>query len=204
MELSETITSTVGLRTYLMDLGGGIAMFAALCLLACWIFKIQKAKDLKRIVTQGKAMQYLLANAATLCILPAMLWYYWMCGKRGDFGTSDAIIIPMMTQLVWIMIWLPLSNLFLFLSLRRSVLPASLLVRTTSSAVTLKGWNIVYALCLGIMLLLLLRSIVFGSLFEIPILMVFIYVLLSLRAGKIAYYTQKSATPKDTPLSVEG
>ena len=140
---------------------------------------------MKSVKTKNKTVLWMLANGMALLMIPATGWYYLFRAMRGDYlPSADSIGIPIAIQSHTVLLFLLPLNVFVLLSLMRSSLPAPMFQPKPclkgKNKLELWFWDIVF----GVVLILL---VIDGDHIMIVLMMGFIYLLLSLRAGKVNY-----------------
>ena len=147
---------------------------------------------MKSVKTKNKTVLWMLANGMALLMIPATGWYYLFRAMRGDYlPSADSIGIPIAIQSHTVLLFLLPLNVFVLLSLMRS----SLLAPMFQPKPCLKGknklelwfWDIVIGVLLALAVVVLILLVIDGDHIMIVLMMGFIYLLLSLRAGKVNY-----------------
>ena len=100
---------------------------------------------------------------------------------------ADSISIPIFSEVLVVFILLIPMNLFLFLALSQSKMPAQLLYWPKHHNTRSIVWEVVFELCLLLDIIFLATSIFDGDYVSVIVNTFFIYVILSLRAGKILF-----------------
>ncbi|HEY9732457.1 MAG TPA: hypothetical protein V6C89_11135 [Drouetiella sp.] len=136
----------------------------------------------------NKFIYLLLLNLAWFSNMPALVQYYQFCLARGDYPVhADSISIPIFQCALGLVILAPIINLIAYLLLRRSKLPAPLLMPFGRNAQD----SIFCAICLLLSLYLVYSWM--EMLFDAPIAgwmllpstAVSLYLTWSMRAGMI-------------------
>ena len=184
----EEVDQLITPKNRLMDSGSGLVLFSLLMLAFLFVSKIHVWSDFLKLTTKKKPFYCIASNLALLLMIPGTFWYYSYRGSRGDYPMfADSIGIPIITQTVVFLIMLIPLNLFLILALIRSQMPASLLYRRKSRRARSIVWEVVFGLCLLLNIFFLVMSIVDGDHVSVLVELFFVYVLFSLRAGKMQY-----------------
>lgn len=171
-----------------LDMGSGLVVFSVLMLVFLFASKTVAWVDFMKLSTKKKPFYYIVSNLALLLLIPGSIWYYSYRGARGDYPSyADSIGLPIANEALAILILLIPMNLFLLLALIRSQLPAQLLYRPERHHARAVVWEIVFGLCLLLDLVFLAESIIVGDHVSIVVNACFVYILLSLRAGKMQY-----------------
>ena len=176
-----------GKITY-MDMGAGIAIASSAILLFLLITGLHTFSDFKRIRTPRRATIFIMTNMAWLSVAAGNIWYYIFRLGRGDyppFADSIGIAVVPVTFAVLFM-FIPL-NVFLLFSLFRSRLPCRIYKKADHYTAGLVLWEVIFDLLILSDLLYCIATIVDGDHINILVALYFLYILLSLRAGKIAH-----------------
>ncbi|MEM7179714.1 MAG: hypothetical protein AAF518_02295 [Spirochaetota bacterium] len=172
----------------LLDLGAGLTMAAAILSLFFIAKKVYHISDLVKIMGIRKSSIIYLSNIIWWTLIPANWYYYTHRYNRGDYPPhADSYVIGIMGMAYFTILFFPPLNLFLWLSMRKSILPAKIFTKPTHYTGIALIWEIIFVLCLLLNLLVLVLTIIDGDHFTIPIIMFFTYTLLVLRGGKIAF-----------------
>lgn len=196
-KMSQITTSKV----LITDISNGIVSFSLFGLVLSVISKVKEWKDLKKLKTQNKFKTFIMANIAWLLLIPNTFFYYYYRSLRGDYPPfADSIGIPIMQQTAFILFMLVPLNLFLLVCLYKSNLPTKLLMRPSIYKRTNILWNVFFCVVLLLDMVCLILFIVDGDHISIMVSMFFLYILLSLRAGKLNYIenVQNILTPNQT------
>ncbi|MBW3126951.1 hypothetical protein [Hymenobacter profundi] len=173
-------------RNTLLDASSGIAIASATLFLFVFRKRPYTNGQLRQLRTLNKQQFFLWFNAGWLLLFVALHWYYLYRGARGDFPPfADSIGIPLMygeTALLWC--W-PFLNGLLLLALWPAKLPASLFVKArqyTWRAILVESW---WGFLLLLAVLYAILTVIDGDHLTIPVALLFVYLLLTLRAGYI-------------------
>lgn len=183
-EISQITTS----KSFIMDIANGIISFSLFGILLLHILRINEWKDCKKLKTQNKFTTFVLSNVAWILLIPSTYFYYYFRAFRGDYPPfADTISIPIIQQMAFILFMLAPLNLVLLVSLHKSELPTRLLMRPLFYKRSMILWEVFFHIFLLVDIMCLILFIVDGDHMSIIISMFFIYIILSLRAGKLNY-----------------
>lgn len=191
-EIISNESTSIGLWTRCMDIGSGIISFSFGCLCFLFFLNVKTLQDLKSVKTKNKTVLWMLANGMALLMIPATGWYYLFRAMRGDYlPSADSIGIPIAIQSHTVLLFLLPLNVFVLLSLMRSSLPAPMFQPKPclkgKNKLELWFWDIVIGVLLALAVVVLILLVIDGDHIMIVLMMGFIYLLLSLRAGKVNY-----------------
>lgn len=171
-----------------MDLGSGLAAFSLVMLVLLFASRTTTWGDFQKLMTKKKLFYWIANNLALLLLIPGAFWYYSFRGARGDYPMfADSIGIPLYSETVTMLVLLIPLNLFLLLTLTRSKMPAQLLYWPQHHNARSVVWEVVFGLCLLVTVFFLVTSIVDGDPVSVIVNTFFVYVILSLRAGKLLF-----------------
>ncbi|MDR0763577.1 MAG: hypothetical protein LBF01_03675 [Bacteroidales bacterium] len=182
-------------KFFFLNFGSGLIVFSLFWFLSLIICRVSKWNDFKTIEAKGNKFLFVFSNIVwSLTILWTFIHYTF----RATMGyyppyIVDNIHIPILFQISVCVGFFPFINLFLIFSLLKSKLPTKLFIKyehKRKKSVFL--WEISFFLLLVIDVILLFLFIIDGRLIPIMVSMCFVYVLLSLRAGKLNYYNHKT------------
>ena len=131
---------------------------------------------------------------ADILLAIATVIYYSYRGYRGDYPpAADSIGIPIAMQSSGILFFLLPMNVFLIASTLRSstCLPGPMFQKTIKNTASLVGWKIVLHTLILLALVFLVLIVVDGDTLSTWSMLMFLYVLLSVRAGKVNHYNSK-------------
>lgn len=189
-QFSEQYLAAVAkLRTHkydLYDLGLGLLSFAVVSLLISVFAKIKTFQDVKQIRSRRRSDLFALLNLACLAVIPALFLYYDRTGSRGDYPWfADSVMIAIVGGAAGVLSLLPIFNLILAGFLFRSQHPAPLFRRFQKYGL----FAILVEMYMFFLLLLVgwafVVAIIKGDILGVPICITLLYVVLSLRAGKV-------------------
>ena len=175
-------------KNKLMDFGSGLAVFSAMMLAFLFATKTATWGDFMKHSTKKKPFYYIASNIALLLLILGSFWYYSYRGARGDYPMfADSIGIPIFSEALAMFIMLIPMNLFLLLALTQSKMPAQLLYWLKHHHTRGVVWEVVFGLCLLLNVICLVASIFGGDHVSVIVNAFYIYVILSLRAGKMLF-----------------
>ncbi|WP_460621320.1 hypothetical protein [Hymenobacter tenuis] len=179
-------------RNELLDVGSGIAV-ASLTLLAFVIGKrLRTVTQLRQLGVPSKRQFFIWLNAGWVVLFADLLWYYHYRAVRGDFPPfADSIAIPVMYGTVGLLACWPVLNLVLLLVLR----PAKLSGQLFEVPSVYTGRAILTEVLCGIGLVLVgwyaIIVVLDGDHLTIPVVLLFLYLVLVVRAGYMWALNQK-------------
>ncbi|TGE04536.1 hypothetical protein [Hymenobacter fodinae] len=179
-------------RNELLDAGSGIAIAS----ITLWLFVVGKGlravAQLRQLRTPNKRQFFIWFNTGWVVLFAALHWYYHYRGVRGDFPPfADSIGIPLYYGTIGLLVFWPVLNLLWLLVLWPVQLGGHLLVKPlayTWQSVLVEGLCGVWLLIVG---LYSISTIIDGDHLTIPVVLLFIYLLLVLRAGHLQAFNQK-------------
>lgn len=179
-------------KIIVMDLGNGVITFSLFSLLFLFLFKIRTWRDFLSVKAGQRTFLFVLSNIVWFLMIPGTYFYYFYRGSRGDYTLfTDSVSIPIIQQtFFYLLLFIPL-NLFLLFTLIKSKLPAKLFFRPGKYKKMSILWELFFVCSLLINLICLILFIIDGDHVSIMVSMFFAYILLSLRAGKLNYYSEK-------------
>jgi hypothetical protein len=134
----------------------------------------------------NKLIYLLLLNLSLFGTMPSIVEYFQVCQKRGDYPVqADSIGIPIFFGAIGIVVLSPILSTVVYLLLRRSRLPAPLIAQFKSTDI--KGF-LVYLLVSFFMVyewISLLSEVASAGWMRLPSLVVAIYLVWSVRAGRM-------------------
>ena len=175
-------------KNKLMDAGSGVVVFSVLMLAFLFASKTTTWNDFLKLSTKKKPFYFIASNLALLLLIPGTFWYYSYRGSRGDYPMfADSIAIPIFEEIGAVIILLRPLNLFLLLALSKSQLPSRLLYWPKRHHARSVVWEVVFGLCLLFDLAFLVESVVDGAHVSVAVNLCFVYIILSMRAGKMLF-----------------
>lgn len=187
--------STYGLHSQVEDVGMGMCALAIGLLLGLIISKYRKWKRLGEIEAGSVLTVFAMANLADILLVLATILYYYYRALRGDYPPdADSIGIPVVMQSSGILFFLLPMNIFLIASTLKSNtrLPGPMFQKTIRNTAPLVGWKIVLHGLILLALACLVLSVIGGDALAVLSMLMFLYVLLSVRAGKVNHYNSKA------------
>lgn len=168
------------------DLGSGIIIFSSTILTFLYYRKIKTNSDLKNLKSLSKKEIFIWANLFWLILIPGTYFYYFFRLSRGDYPPfADSIAIPISSQTDALLYLIIPLNIFLFVAAYKSKLPKKIFIKINFKTLNCSFWKIIFSLLLILNQLILLPLIIDGDHFMIITNVVFTFILLSLRTGKI-------------------
>ena len=187
--------STYGLHSQVEDVGMGMCALAIGLLLGLIISKYRKWKRLGEIEAGSVLTVFAMANLADILLVLATILYYYYRVLRGDYPPdADSIGIPVVMQSSGILFFLLPMNIFLIISTakKNTRLPGLMFQKTVKNTAALVAWKIVLYVLMLLTLACLVLSVIDGDMLSVLAMLMFLYVLLSVRAGKVNYYNSKA------------
>jgi len=188
--------TTYGQHSEVQDCGLGICALAAGLLVFLFLYDITRWRDLQVIRTRGVSTIFLVANIADLILIPGTFIYYSFTGIRGDYPyDADSVGIPIIANCSIILFFLIPMNSFLYLSTmkRNTKLPAPFFQKAVSHSAAFLFWEILIDLLVVTNFVCLALFTVSGDTVSVLSMLLFLYVLLSVRAAKVNYYNRQAA-----------
>lgn len=189
--------TTYGLHSEVQDFGLGICALAVGLLVFLYLYNITQWGDLPVIKTRGVSTIFLVANIADLILIPGTFIYYSFTGLRGDYPyDADSVGLPIYTNCSIILFFLIPMNGFLYLSTlkRNTKLPAPFFQKAIGRCAAFLFWKIFIDLLVVINLVCLVFFVVRGDTISVFSMLLFLYVLLSVRAAKVNYYNPQTTS----------
>lgn len=185
---SEIIDSVM--RKDIFHIGVGIFTLGVVFTAVLMIFKIRQWEHFGRMRAVNKWWIFLLMNATTVALFPAAKIYLdlfvWLHAEDLD-GTSDTLAIPLAGMLTLALFTLVATNILLLLALPHTTLPAQMKIRYTHTSKELNAWRVALVALLLLNIIYLALSIMMGAIMGVIAASVYMYVIFSLHAGKIAW-----------------
>ena len=173
-------------RNSWLDIGSGVAVSSLTVLLFLRANRVQSWARFRRLKTVGKSGFLLWLNAGWALLFAALYWYYYYRSLRGDFRPmADSIGIPLMYgQDALLVCWL-VSNAVSLLALWPARLPALLFEKPKHNSWPAVLVDAVLFLPLTFTGLYTIATISDGDHLTIPVALLFVYLLLVVRAGYV-------------------
>ncbi len=174
------------LKVTLMDVGSGLMVATLVVLAFSSKHGIKTFADFNRLQLLSKTSIFIWANIAWLVLVPGTIWYYTFRSSRGDYPPfADSTWIPTVSQISGILVLLIPINLFILISTIKINLPTSLFIKAERYTAKLILWESLLVTLILFNLLLLFWFVKDGDHISILVNLVFTYILLTLRAGRI-------------------
>jgi hypothetical protein len=176
-----------------LNFGSGLIAFSLFWLLFLIVCRVSTWNDFKTVEAKGNKFLFVFSNVVLFLTIPwVFIRYFYRVNIIGDFPppyTTTHILFPISIC----MGLFPCINLLLVFSLLKSKLPTKLFIRYKGEMTkSIFRWERLFVVLLVIDIILLLLFIIDGQLIPIMVSMFFIYVLLSLRAGRLNYYNHNT------------
>lgn len=176
-----------GNRIKIMDIGSGLMVSSIFILCFLYVKRINGWCDLLKLKSMKKITVISLSNIILLMQIPGCFLYYSYRLSRGDYPCyADNIGIPIMSQTIVNLIGIIPLNIFLILALINSDLNTPLFVKNNGYKKTVV-WNVLFVIFVIFQSITFVASVIDGDCVFIISSLLFVYILLSLRAGKINY-----------------
>ncbi len=176
----------------IQNLVNGLLTFSIFGFIFCAILRIRHVSDFKNTKTLNKPMMYFVINILWAIYFVGTWFYYGYRSWRGDYSPyQDAVMLAIVPQNIFNLIYFIPLNLFYFLFLRQTELPTTMGVElSTPKTKKLKIlFSILYTFIV-LNILNLINTIIGGDHFSIIITTLYIYTLFSLRAGIIKKHNE--------------
>jgi len=171
----------------LMDLGAGIVIASGIILLFLLLTKTKTLSDFKNLKSLNKLSIFVSTNLVWLLLIPGTFWYYTFRAGRGDYPPfADSIGIPIYTQIPFFLCLIIPMNLFILLTTINTTLPTKLFIKADTYSRTVILWEMFFGFWLLLNLICFIEFLIDGDHISIIVNLFFTYILLNLRAGKIA------------------
>lgn len=184
------VPTSVTLGNYeLLMWGVGIFAFGVVFITILLIFKIWKWKHFTRVKAAGKGWLFLLMNTATVAQFPATILHLRIIGQMypDKFMHNDALGLALMGAWNLAFFTLIATNILFLIAMPHTTLPALMAMRCKRRSKELNMWRVIFAILLIINLCFLAIAINIGAVMGIIAAAVYMYVIFSLHAGKIAW-----------------
>lgn len=181
-------------RNGLLDVGSGIATTSLTLLAFVSGKRLRTVAQLRQLGTPSKRQFFIWLNAGWVVLFGSLHWYYHYRSVRGDFPPfADSIAIPVMYGTVGLLACWPVLNLLLLLVIR----PAKLSGQLFEVPSVYTGRAILTEVLCGIGLVLVggyaVIVILDGDHVTIPVVLLFLYLVLVVRAGYMWALNQKAS-----------
>lgn len=179
--------TTVGLWTYLFDLGNGLVAFSLSMLLFMLVAKVREWRDFMSVKALERGWLVLISFLSSALSFPSSFLYYTLRARRGDYPPNhDTLSIPLAYSLAFGLILTLVVTVLASLVSQNCFLPASLGISAKEKSNRHRVRNIVFWTLVLLLILILVSYIIDGSQTDIPRVIAYLYVAFSIRAGKVA------------------
>jgi hypothetical protein len=190
MSMDEYYKKNDELRThkiFFMDLGIGMIIGMTTILIFFIKNKVKTVSDLKTLKTFCKKWHvFVLLNIAGLLNVVGAAWYYIFRQLRGDYPPfADSIGIPIMAEVYALSLVLIPWNIIAQLLLVKSRLPARLFQIPDKYNWKSISWEVIFVILIIVTFIGFVKTVISGDHGFIITNLVFIYLLLTLRAGQL-------------------
>lgn len=169
--------------------GVGLLSFGVTFITFLLIFKIWEWKHFVRVKAAGKGWLFWLMNAATVSLIPAAALHLHIIGHMypDKFMHNDALGLALIGAWNLALFTLIATNIMFIIAMPHTTLPAKMALRCARRSKELNMWRVIFAILLIINLCFLAIAINIGAVMGIIAAAVYMYVIFSLHAGKIAW-----------------
>ncbi len=173
----------------ILQMGIGVFSLGVVSALFQFFFKVWRWEHFLRIRAMGRGWLFLLMNAATVALFPAAVLYLRIIGVLYPerYGHSDALGMALMGAWALSLLTLIVTNVLFIIAQPHTTLPARMAMRCARRSKELNAWRVVFALLLLADIIFLAISINVGAVMGVVAAAVYMYVIFSLHAGKIAW-----------------
>lgn len=179
-------------RNSITDIGNGLITFSFCVLVFLSIQKINHWDDFLKLKAKKRVFLFCISNFMLILLIPGTYIYYLYRGWRGDYPpVADSIGVPIYYNTLFYLHCIIPLNLFLLLALSKSNLQTYLYIKTAKYNWIVVVWECVFIIFILLLLIILFFSIIDGDHATIIGCLSFIYIVVSLRAGKMNYYRNK-------------
>ncbi|MET4104929.1 hypothetical protein [Hymenobacter sp. UYP22] len=173
-------------RNELLDVSSGITLAGLTMLLFVTVRRIRHMQGFLELRTPTKRQFFIWFNIGWIVLFGALHWYYLYRGARGDYPPfADSIGIPLYYGQATLLVCWPVLNMLLLLA----IWPAKMGGYLFEKPLIYTWWVLLIEVFNGIWLVLvvlyLLVSVLDGDHLTAPVIMLFLYLLLVLRAGHV-------------------
>lgn len=179
-------------RNAWLDVGSGVAISSMTVLLYLRAGRVQTRARFRRLKTVGKTGFLIWLNVGWAILLASLYWYYYYRSFRGDFPPfADSLGIPLYYgQAALLGGWL-ISNALFLLALWPAQLPALLFSKFKRNTLLAALIDALLGLVVLLTGLYAILTIIDGDHLTIPVMLLFVYLLLVLRAGYVQKINRK-------------
>ncbi|MBQ8270287.1 MAG: hypothetical protein IJZ22_03630 [Bacteroidaceae bacterium] len=173
----------------ILQMGIGVFTLGVVSALFQYLFKVWRWEHFLRIRAMGRGWLFLLMNTATVALFPAAALYLRIIGAMYPerYGHSDALGLALIGAWTLNLFTLIATNVMFLVALPHTTLPARMAMRCARRSKELNTWRVVLALLLLADIVFLAISVSVGAVMSIVAAAVYMYVIFSLHAGKIAW-----------------
>lgn len=186
-ELYYKIRTEASTNKYLYaDLGSGLIVVGISLFVFFSAKGINNFSKIKNATSMDKGSIFTLSNFAVLLLIPGTIWYYGLHSVRGEYPPwADTIAIPIMAQSTGFLIMLIPLNIYLLIAAYKSKQHALIFSRAETTILRSVAWEVFFGIPLLLTIASALISTIAGDHFLIFVSIFMVYVVLSLRAGKL-------------------
>lgn len=179
--------TTIGLWTRLLDFGNGLVSFSLTMLLFMFATKVVEWRDFLSVKALEKKWLVLISFLSSALFFPSSFLYYSVRSLRGDYPPNhDTLAIPLAYSLALGLVLTFVVMVLVSLVSQNCFLPASLGVKPMEKTSRRRIGNVVFWTLTSLLVLILVSYIIDGSQTDIPRVIAYLYVMFSIRAGKVA------------------
>jgi hypothetical protein len=169
-----------------MDVGAGLSVASLTILVFLLARKIRHFSDFHKMVSLKRTAIFIISNLTWLIMIPGTIWYYTFRGGRGDYPPfADSIGIPINQQTTGFLFLIIPINLFLLIATVKSSLPARIFIKADEYVGSTIFWEVFFGFWLLLNMFCFITFVIGGDHVSIIVNLIFTYILLNLRAGKI-------------------
>ena len=175
-------------KIYYMDFGLGVCSLSIYLLIFVSVKKIKSLNSWKELESPSKKLTYyFIGNILCLMLIPASFLYYILRSARGDYPWfADSIGIPICSGTFLIIILILFVNMYFKRHLGSDYHPVRIFVDSSNMS---KGDKLKYFILITLLSIFIIKYFLTGDFIGLPILLVFLYFLLSIRAVDIVAQT---------------
>ncbi|MDU0370203.1 hypothetical protein ACFPAF_07365 [Hymenobacter endophyticus] len=173
-------------RNELLDISSGVAITGLTLLLFALRKRIHTVAHVMQLRTLCKPQVFIWFNVGWIVLFGALHWYYLYRGARGDYPPfADSIAIPLYYGQAALLVCWPVLNMLLLLAIWPAKMGGYLFVKPLIYTWWVLLIEVFHGIWLVLAALYLLISIIDGDHLTVPVIMLFLYLLLVLRAGHV-------------------
>jgi len=192
LSVLQPLAHTLGFRD-LAPTYSGVKQLVDLCssllalLYSLFLLKLTMPSQQAMSTPKNRLSFFLLLNMAWLAIIASTLYYFIYHFERYDYPSNgDSMGIPIIFSIFITLLSWPFVNGFCIVMLRTVMFPAVIFSRFPKYTDVSIAYEIVFGILLIGLSFFLLAFILSGDVTGIPIIIMLLYLVLSMRAGKIA------------------